>query len=211
MPDSDIRATAEYDAAAALINLQAWDRASGVLEKFRPDYPDSQFADDVTQKLAVTYLESGDSDSAAAEFERIATAESSDDDVRREALWKASELYKDTGALSASSACLTPLLRATRIRLPNPLRPDSACWRSPGSQATTPKSLLDCKSLLQSTRLRRAAFGSNSLSGSDSIARARRTGAATFEVVKLSQPLANSLKLKKDADGRCYSGLYRRG
>ena len=61
VPDSDIRATAEYDAAAALINLQAWDRASGVLEKFRCDYPDSEFADDVTQKLAVTYLESGES------------------------------------------------------------------------------------------------------------------------------------------------------
>ena len=55
VPDSDIRATAEYDAAAALINMQAWDRASGVLEKYRADYPDSEFADDVTQKLAVTY------------------------------------------------------------------------------------------------------------------------------------------------------------
>ena len=54
VPDSDIRATAEYDAAAALINLQAWDRASVVLEEFRRDYPDSEFADDIAQKLAVT-------------------------------------------------------------------------------------------------------------------------------------------------------------
>ena len=34
-----IRETAEYDAAAALINMQAWDRASVVLEQFRRDYP----------------------------------------------------------------------------------------------------------------------------------------------------------------------------
>jgi len=56
VPDSNIRETAEYDAAAALINLQAWDRASVVLEEFRRDYPDSEFADDITQKLAVTYI-----------------------------------------------------------------------------------------------------------------------------------------------------------
>ncbi|MDH3748129.1 MAG: tetratricopeptide repeat protein, partial [Gammaproteobacteria bacterium] len=88
VPDSDIRATAEYDAAAALINLQAWDRASGVLENFRNDYPDSEFADDVTQKLAVTYLESGRGIEAAREFERISMAETTDNAIRREALWK---------------------------------------------------------------------------------------------------------------------------
>ncbi|MCB1845357.1 MAG: tetratricopeptide repeat protein, partial [Halioglobus sp.] len=49
VPDSGIRMTAEYDAAAALINLQAWDRASAVLEEYRRDYPESEFAHDVTQ------------------------------------------------------------------------------------------------------------------------------------------------------------------
>ncbi|MDH3439786.1 MAG: tetratricopeptide repeat protein, partial [Gammaproteobacteria bacterium] len=39
VPDSDIRATAEYDAAAALITMGAWGRASTVLEDFRRDYP----------------------------------------------------------------------------------------------------------------------------------------------------------------------------
>jgi TolA-binding protein len=96
VPDSSIRATAEYDAAAALINLAAWDRASGVLEQFRADYPDSEFADDISQKLAVTYLEAGRGMQAAQEFERIAVAPSSTDDVRREALWKAAELYKES-------------------------------------------------------------------------------------------------------------------
>ncbi|TDJ39111.1 MAG: tetratricopeptide repeat protein, partial [Gammaproteobacteria bacterium] len=76
VPDSDIRATAEYDAAAALINLAAWSRASSVLEKYRADYPDSEFVDDITQKLAVTYMESGRDVDAAQEFERISVAAS---------------------------------------------------------------------------------------------------------------------------------------
>ena len=80
------RGEAEYDAAAALITMASWDRATGVLEQYRRDYPDSEFAEEINQKLAVTYMETGRGLEAAGEFERIAVAETSDDDVRREAL-----------------------------------------------------------------------------------------------------------------------------
>ena len=43
-PDSKIRATAQYDAAAQLINLKQWDRAISVLEQFRRDFPKSELA-----------------------------------------------------------------------------------------------------------------------------------------------------------------------
>ena len=198
VPDSGIRATAEYDAAAALINLQAWDRASGVLEKFRSDYPDSEFADDVTQKLAVTYLESGQSDQAAAEFERIAMAESSTEDVRREALWKASELYKQSGTLSSEQRVLNDIV----LRYPNPLAESvEARYR-----------LLEIARQTGNEQERVARL--NELVQVDAMAGAQRTDrtrflAATasleladpvrerFAVVKLTQPLAGSLKLKK--------------
>ncbi|MDZ7644192.1 MAG: tetratricopeptide repeat protein [Woeseiaceae bacterium] len=98
VPGSTIRATAEYDAAAALINLESWERASAVLEGFRRDYPDSEFGDDVTAKLAVAYLESGRATAAAAEFERIAAAPASSDAVQREAWWKAADLYRESDA-----------------------------------------------------------------------------------------------------------------
>jgi TolA-binding protein len=117
VPDSDIRATAEYDAAAALITMGAFTRASTVLEDFRRDYPNSEFADDVTQKLAVTYLESGRSGQAAGEFVRIANAPTSSDDVRREALWKAADLYKDSKQLRDEQGVLEDLL----ARYPNPI------------------------------------------------------------------------------------------
>jgi len=198
VPDSDIRATAEYDAAAALINLQAWDRASGVLEKFRSDYPDSEFTDDVSQKLAVTYLESGQSDQAAAEFERISRAGSSTDDVRREALWKASELYKKSGTLSSEQRVLNDIV----LRYPNPLAESvEARYR-----------LLEIARQTGNEQERLARL--NELVQVDAMAGAQRTDrtrflAATasleladpvrerFVVVKLAQPLASSLKLKK--------------
>jgi len=110
VPDSAVRETAEYDAAAALINLQAWDRASSVLQAFRSDWPESRFSADVTQKLAVTYMESGRSAEAAREFERIADADASSDDVRREALWKAAELYRDGNQAASEEQVLARIV-----------------------------------------------------------------------------------------------------
>ncbi len=199
VPDSDIRATAEYDAAAALINLQAWDRASGVLEQFRADYPDSEFSDDVTQKLAVTYLESGDAGRAAAEFERIADAESSDADVRREALWKASDLYKDTGVLASEQRVLNAIL----LRYPNPLAESIEARfrlleiaRERGNDNAVTERLqelvqVDATAGAQRSDRTRFLAAKASLELAEPVRR-------RFEVVKLSQPLANSLKLKKE-------------
>ena len=199
VPDSDIRATADYDAAAALINLAAWDRASGVLEQFRADYPDSEFADDITQKLAVTYLEAGKTGQAAAEFERIADATSSSDDVRREALWRASELYKDTGTLSSEQRVLNNIL----VRYPNPLSESVEARfrlleiaRQTGNDTEVAARLeefvqTDATAGAQRSDRTRFLAAKASLELAEPVRR-------RFEVVKLTQPLAASLKLKKD-------------
>jgi len=199
VPDSDIRATAEYDAAAALINLQAWDRASGVLEQFRRDYPDSEFTDVIGQKLAVTYMESGRFANAAVEFERIASAESSDDDLRREALWKASDLYKDTGALSAEQRVLNTVVD----RYPNPLSESIEARfrlleiaRQSNSESEVTARLeelvaIDASAGAQRSDRTRYLAAIASLELAEPVRR-------RFQVVKLTQPLATSLKLKKD-------------
>jgi TolA-binding protein len=199
VPDSSIRMTAEYDAAAALINLQAWDRASVVLEEFRRDYPDSEFADDVTQKLAVTYLESGRSGQAAAEFERIAEAASSSDDVRREALWKSSELYEQTGALSSEQRVLNNIV----ARYPNPLVESIEARarlleiaRQTGNNQEVVARLqelvqVDATAGAQRSDRTRYLAATASLELAEPVRK-------RFEVVKLTQPLADSLKLKKD-------------
>ncbi|MGI9234411.1 MAG: tetratricopeptide repeat protein [Woeseiaceae bacterium] len=198
VPGSDIRATAEYDAAAALINLQAWDRASGVLEQFRADYPDSEFADDVTQKLAVTYLESGQSDQAAKEFERIANADSTTDDVRREALWKASDLYKSAGTVVSEQRVLNDIL----ARYPNPLAESiEARYRllqiaeqngDEQDRVFQLRELVNADAVAGAQRSDRTRF----LAAKASLELAEPVR-ERFRVVKLTQPLADSLKLKK--------------
>jgi TolA-binding protein len=198
VPDSDIRATAEYDAAAALINMQAWDRASGVLERFREDYPDSEFADDVTQKLAVTYLESGESDQAAAEFERIAGAESNSDEVRREALWTAADLYKQTGTVASEQRVLNDIV----ARYPSPLvesiearyRLLQIAEQSGNEQERTARlrDLVAADATAGAERSDRTRF----LAAKASLELAEPVR-ERFRVVKLTQPLAESLKLKK--------------
>lgn len=200
VPDSDIRATAEYDAAAALINLQAWDRAAGQLERFRADYPDSEFADDVTQKLAVSYLESGRGAEAAREFERIAAAPDSDDEVRREALWQASELYQSAGAIADEYRVLEDIV----ARYPSPLSESiEARYRllqiteTTGNQADRVRRLQDlvqADALAGAERSDRTRF----LAATSSIELAEPVR-RRFEVLQLTQPLADSVALKREA------------
>lgn len=110
-PDSSIRATAQYDAAAALVNLKQWPRAIEVLEGLRRDYPKNEFQNDVTQKLAVAYQESGRAADAAVEFERIAGRPGESTEVRVEALSTAAALYERSGNLPRTTALLEKLVK----------------------------------------------------------------------------------------------------
>jgi tetratricopeptide (TPR) repeat protein len=92
-PDSKIRSTAQYDAAAALVTLKQWDRAIDVLEGFRRDFPKSELQPNVTKNLAVAYVEAGRSGQAATEFERIASDPKEDRATQREALLTSADLY----------------------------------------------------------------------------------------------------------------------
>jgi cellulose synthase operon protein C len=103
-PTSGIRATAEYDAAAALIELEDWSAAAAVLEEFRQRFPDHALSADVTAKLAVAYVEAGDGLRAAAEFQRIADDTDGAAEVRREALWHAADLYAKGGDTRSAAA-----------------------------------------------------------------------------------------------------------
>jgi TolA-binding protein len=200
VPDSDIRSTAEYDAAAALINLEAWDRASAALEDFRRDYPDSEYSEDVTQKLAVTYLESGRVAQAAGEFERIADAPDGSDEVRREALWRASELYKESGEAGREQEVLEDIV----TRYPDPLSESiEARYRllqlaeASGDQQARSERLSDLVRIdasAGSQRSDRTKF----LAAKASLELAEPVR-LSFLAMKISQPLAESLKAKKSA------------
>jgi len=198
VPDSDIRATAEYDAAAALITLAAWDRASSVLEDFRRNYPDSEFADDVTQKLAVTYLESGNSVRAAGEFVRIANSPGSTEDMQREALWRASDLYKESSQVALEKNVLEDIV----ARYPNPIAESiearfrlleiSEASGNAAERLQIMKDLvrIDATAGAQRTDRTRFLAAKASLELAEPVRR-------SFMVMKITQPLAESMELKK--------------
>lgn len=93
-PTSSIRTAAEYDAAVALMKLEDWMLASGVLEEFRTSHPEHELQSEATKQLAHIYREDGQVERSAAEHERIA-AESDDPELSREALLTAGELYDE--------------------------------------------------------------------------------------------------------------------
>ncbi|HZW59194.1 MAG TPA: hypothetical protein VFE85_02775, partial [Woeseiaceae bacterium] len=198
VPGSDIRETAEYDAAAALITLGAWDRATSVLEDFRQSFPHSEFADEVTQKLAVTYLQAGHSAAAAGEFERMADDPAQSDDVRREALWKAADLYRESGDTGLEEQALVTVVS----RYPAPL----------AESIEARARLLELAAAAGNETLRRQRLEdlvrADATAGSERSDRSRFLAARAslelaeplrerFESARISQPLEDSLQRKK--------------
>jgi tetratricopeptide (TPR) repeat protein len=96
-PGSQICASAEYDAAAALIHLQQWNRAAEVLEDFRSTYPDHALRPEATRQLADVYEKAGNLSRSASEYERVAV-DAGDPEMRRQAILVAADLYEKAAA-----------------------------------------------------------------------------------------------------------------
>jgi tetratricopeptide (TPR) repeat protein len=96
-PTSSIRATAEYDAGAALIRLQDWKAAVDVLEAFRTTFPENKLQLEATKQIAYAYRQNGELSRAASEYERIAY-QSDDPALRSEALLDAGDLYAQSNS-----------------------------------------------------------------------------------------------------------------
>ena len=103
VPDGSIRPTAEFDAAAALISLEAWPRAVQVLTSFRSRYPGHPLQGEVTRRLATVYLEDNQPLKAAGELARIANDGAAPAGDRQAAALQAAQLYDDNGALEPAA------------------------------------------------------------------------------------------------------------
>ncbi len=118
-PTSKIRVNAEYDAAAALMQLKDWKMAAAVLVGFRDLFPGHPLQPEVTKKIAYVYREDGQHSLAADEYERI-ERESQDDEVRREALLIAAELHEKVG----NQARMLVVYRRYVDYFPHPVEPN---------------------------------------------------------------------------------------
>jgi TolA-binding protein len=102
-PTSTIRTAAEYDAAAALVQLEDWTTAAGVLEDFRETHSEHELSPEATRQLAFIYREDGQLAKSAEEHERIAD-ESDDPELSRDALLMAGELYEEANEMDRALA-----------------------------------------------------------------------------------------------------------
>ncbi len=97
VPTSKILQTAEYDAAAMQIQLKNWSKATSILEDFRRKFPgNKKYTRGITEKLVLSYTQSGQFKKAADEIYRLSlTAKTTEE--RRGLTWQAAETYKNAG------------------------------------------------------------------------------------------------------------------
>ncbi|MGI9301614.1 MAG: tetratricopeptide repeat protein [Gammaproteobacteria bacterium] len=198
VPNAGIRATAEYDAAATLIEMQRWPRAAQVLEDFRGRYPDNELQGDVTRKLAVAYQNSGQGLKAAGEFERMGQSET-DPRLRSEATLQAAELFTESGQSARAAANLQRYVE----EFPRPAEP----------AIEARKQLADIYAeqgdVKTSRRWLSAIVKADTAAGAERSPRTRFLAAnatlnlaesprLAYQQVKLAAPLDSSLALKKE-------------
>jgi len=118
-PTSKIRANAEYDATAAMMQLKRWKMAAVLLVRFRTLFPGHALQIDVTRKLAYAYREDGQFALAADEYERM-ERESTEYDIRREALLIAAEMREKDWNTSLRLA----VYRRYAEQFPHPVEPN---------------------------------------------------------------------------------------
>ncbi|HZP11442.1 MAG TPA: tetratricopeptide repeat protein [Nevskiaceae bacterium] len=103
-PTASICATADYDAAAALMALQDWRAARAQLETFRTRYPDHALSVEVDKKLAVADQNDHLPSKAAEAYARIARAKSEPLDARANASLLSARLYDEAGATAQAAS-----------------------------------------------------------------------------------------------------------
>lgn len=199
VPDASVRVNADYDAAANLLALEAWQEAIPVLEAFRKKYPASPLQKDLPAKLTLAYQKTGDWQRAAGELELIAAGDDAAD-VQRDALWQAADFY--TRAQSPREALRVYLAYVQRY--PQPLADAVEAHQRIADLYAQQGDVTEQRRWLarliateqqggaaRNDRSRTLAAQASLLLAQDRYAR--------FAAIKLGHPLEKSLKLKKKA------------
>ncbi|MFT3663449.1 tetratricopeptide repeat protein [Piscinibacter sp.] len=196
-----VRATAQYDAAAAMLAMQDWEGASRSLEDFRSRFPNHPLQAEVGNKLALAYLERKQWAQAAGEFERVA-ATSKDPNVAREAQWQAAELHEKGADNRLARANAAKAYERYLRQYPQPLE------RNLEARARLAKIAHADGDLRRETALLKEIQQADLTGGSARSDRTRYLGAsatlalaepaaAEYRRVALVEPLARNLKTKK--------------
>jgi len=91
-PNSELRSSAEYDAANYLLELKQWSRVIDVLTAFRARYPKHALLATLPAKLALAYRETGQWELAANELNTL-YENAHDPQEKQDTLYSVAELY----------------------------------------------------------------------------------------------------------------------
>jgi TolA-binding protein len=103
VPESDIKVSAEFDAATLLMAAEKYDQAVPVLLKFRNDYPKHRLIKDIPSKLIVAYESQENWQDAAFELQKI-WQQKGDKDTQRIALFQSAEYFEKADDLTNALA-----------------------------------------------------------------------------------------------------------
>jgi tetratricopeptide (TPR) repeat protein len=105
VPESLIRITAHYDAAAYLMKKKSWSKAEVILISFRKDFPAHKLAKDIPSKLIIAYENMEQWKKAAFELQNIWRF-SKNKNRQRIALYQAAEYYEKAGDVDNAMSML---------------------------------------------------------------------------------------------------------
>lgn len=197
-PTASIRATAHYDAAAALLAMEAWSRAASVLESFRRLFPEHELQGETTRRLAVAYLNSGQGRAAAVEFERLGNSKDVAPERRRQALTQAAKLYQENGDLQKAARTLETLVEGFkrpvegRIESMNRLADIHEALNQPAQRRRWLEAVVETHDAAGPAATERTRY----LAAQASMTLARSTFDA-YRSVKLVAPIQRNLQRKK--------------
>jgi tetratricopeptide (TPR) repeat protein len=198
-PGSELAAKGHNDAIAVVEGQGRWKEAADLLQEFRRRYPDSPYGADATKRLAGLYEKSESWTQAAGEYRRMAGADG-DVEVRRQALYRAGELYLQTGdsngAMESFREYAENYPTPPDLALEAMQHMDDLCQKV-GDQGNR-RYWLQKKIDLVESMSGRAPDRAKYLAAQAQLVLAD-DARAQFDAVQLSDPLANSLKRKQEA------------
>ncbi len=196
-PQSTVRASAQYDAAASLIALKDWDAATKTLEDFRQRFPNHPLQAEVGNKLALAYLEKGQWSGAATEMERLAGS-ATDPKIARDALWQAAELFDKAGSRAQAAKAYERYLAQNPQPLEAAVEARYRLARIAKADGSAAREFALMKDIFQADQTGGAARTNRTryLGATAALALAEPVADA-YRKVALTEPLQKQLKLKK--------------